>query len=231
MKLSVFDLDHTLLPIDTGDRWSRWLVRHAGLDRVALEEKISAFARAYHEGNFDPVAFVEFQFSLLQGQKLEDLIAWRDSFIKEVVQPAVRPEAIALVESRRNAGFEVLLASGTHRFVTEAVAPLFHMDAVVGATPEMNATGDGFTGRLVGSHSYGVGKLKLVQAYIEQKGQPLEALEAWSDSINDLPLLSYAAQVENGRAVAVNPDDKLLAAALREGWEVIELFRKERADV
>ena len=115
MKLAVFDLDHTLLPIDSGDAWSHWLVRKAGLDEEKIGAQIEAYAQAYRTGHFVPLSFIRFQFGLLAAQKRQDLEAWRASFIDEVIRPAVRPEALQLVAQRRLAGYEVVLATGTHR--------------------------------------------------------------------------------------------------------------------
>ena len=101
MKLAVFDLDHTLLPIDSGDAWSHWLVRKAGLDEEKIGAQIEAYAQAYRTGHFVPLSFIRFQFGLLAAQKRQDLEAWRASFIDEVIRPAVRPEALQLVAQRR----------------------------------------------------------------------------------------------------------------------------------
>lgn len=62
MKLAVFDLDHTLLPIDSGDAWSYWLVEKAGLDREALEKRIEGYSESYRQGNFVPLDFIHFSF-------------------------------------------------------------------------------------------------------------------------------------------------------------------------
>ena len=236
MKVAVFDLDHTLLPIDSGDAWSRWVVKCAGLDPAVFEAKIKAYADAYHAGQFDPNEFVAFQCSLLQSAPKAQMVAWRDQFIREVVKPAVRPEALALLESRRAEGFEIVLATGTHRFVTSEIAKLFGIRYLAAATPEEDAAGE-FTGRIVGSHSYGEGKLVLVKALIEtmcrENGESLdaiEAIEAFSDSINDLPLLEWAESM-GGRAVAVNADSALLEKAICRHWCVVDLFKKEKADV
>ena len=213
MKLAVFDLDHTLLPIDSGDAWSHWLVEKAGLDREILDERIEGYAESYRQGNFVPLDFIHFQFSLLAAEKRSDLDAWRAEFIDRIIRPAIRPEALALLMERRRAGYELLLATGTHRFVTEPI--------------------DGsFTGEIVGSDSYGEGKLLLVREWIEklelQYGKTT-SFEAWSDSINDLPLLEFAAGFEPaGRAVAANADPKLREAARRHGWEQVELFDKKK---
>ena len=50
MKFAVFDLDHTLLPVDSGENWSRWLVRAAGMDVALMDARIEAYAEAYRNG-------------------------------------------------------------------------------------------------------------------------------------------------------------------------------------
>lgn len=231
MKLAVFDLDHTLLPIDSGDAWSYWLVEKAGLDREALEKRIEGYSESYRQGNFVPLDFIHFQFSLLAAEKRSDLDAWRAEFIDRIIRPAVRPEALALLMERRRAGYELLLATGTHRFVTEPIAELFGIRWLAAATPEERPDGS-FTGEIVGSDSYGEGKLLLVREWIEKLESiygKTTALEAWSDSINDLPLLKFAAGFEPaGRAVVANADPMLLEVARRHGWEQVELFDKKK---
>lgn len=231
MKLAVFDLDHTLLPIDSGDAWSYWLVEKAGLDREALEKRIEGYSESYRQGNFVPLDFIHFQFSLLAAEKRSDLDAWRAEFIDRIIRPAVRPEALALLMERRRAGYELLLATGTHCFVTEPIAELFGIRWLAAATPEERPDGS-FTGEIVGSDSYGEGKLLLVREWIEKLESiygKTTALEAWSDSINDLPLLKFAAGFEPaGRAVVANADPMLLEVARRHGWEQVELFDKKK---
>lgn len=223
MKLAVFDLDHTLLPIDSGEAWSHWLVDRAGLDPEAFGRRVEAFAEAYRTGGFEPLSFIRFQFGLLAGQRRCDLEAWRDEFVDRVVRPAVRPEALALLADRREAGCELVLATGTHRFVTEPIAELFGIGHLLAATPEVGTDGE-FTGDIVGIDSYGEGKRRMVEAWIAKNG-PVTHLEAWSDSINDKPLLEFAAGYQPyGRAVAANPDPQLAQLALERGWETASVF-------
>lgn len=235
MKLAVFDLDHTLLPLDTGDLWPRWIAKHAGVDPEPILSEADALNARYHQGDFDPMALTAFHLKLLARFQRAYLDAWLEAFVDEVVRPAVRPEALALVESRRREGWTLLLATGTHSFVSAPVASLFGITNIVAARPEEDASGE-FTGRLEGSHSYGEGKLKLVRdfLYIRERlcGETVECIEAYSDSANDLPLLKFAAGYGAGsRAVAVNASPALKQTAQAEGWASIELFAKENAHV
>lgn len=228
MKFAVFDLDHTLLPVDSGENWSRWLVRAAGMDVALMDARIEAYAEAYRKGAFSADEFMGFQAGLLVACRRQDLEKWRAAYIDACVRPHLRPEALDLVESRRKAGFEPVLASGTHAFVTGAIAPLFGIRHLVAARPEEDAFGE-FTGRIAGSHSYGEGKLVLLREFLESLGAADDGLrlEAYSDSINDLPMLAFTA--ERGEAFAVNPDGMLRSEAARRGWRIMDIFKKDRA--
>lgn len=225
MKFAVFDLDHTLLPIDSGDGWTRWLIKAAGMDAETMNARAQQYADAYAAGDFSADEFVRFQMGLLAQCTRADLDRWLDEFINVCVRPNIRPEALALLESRRKAGFEPVLASGTHRFVTTPIAKLFGIDHLIGARPEETAGGE-FTGGSVGSHSYQEGKCVLLKEFLSdmeaRHGEKVSCIEAYSDSINDLPLLRFAA--EKGRAVAVNPDPKLRKIAAERGWKVMDIF-------
>ena len=227
MKFAIFDLDHTLLPVDSCGGWTRWLADAAGMDAAAVMREEEAYARGYCEGSFDIDGFMAFQLGLLAKCRRADLDRWMSGFLETVIRPNIRPEALALLESRRQAGFELVLASGTHGFVTGPIARLFGIPHLVAAKPEETAGGE-FTGRLVGSQSYQEGKLVLVKAILEKeaarRGEAAETIEAYSDSVNDLPLLDFAAA--RGRAVAVNPDDALRAEARRRGWLITDIFEK-----
>ena len=224
MQFAIFDLDHTLLPIDSGDAWTHFIIEQTGSDQSELKEKAVAINQGYRRGDFDAEDAVRFQMGLLSRFPRAALDAHRETFLETVVWPQITDKALALVEDRRRAGFECVLASGTHRYVSGRIAERFGIKYVVAATPEEDGAGN-MTGALLGSHSYREGKVALLKAFLEEKGAEDAKLEAYSDSINDLPLLTFVAQ-KGGRAVAVNADDALRAEAQKRGWETLELFAK-----
>ncbi len=228
MKLAVFDLDNTILPIDTGDLWLHWLVRRSGLDHAVLGPRIEAFNRGYREGHFDPEALVLFNAELLAKFPRRELDLWREEFLDIYVKPAlerVKDTSGRMAADAKAAGWTVMIASGTNRYVTSAIARLLGVEFLSAVTPEEGPGGE-FTGRISGGHTYGVGKLEAVRAQIaelESRFGPVECLRAWSDSVNDLPLLRFAAGWGPGsRAIAVTPDEKLRREAEAAGWPVLE---------
>lgn len=225
MKLALFDLDHTLLPIDSADTWSHYLVRSAGLDAAEYGARIRHFADTYKAGRFDIEGYLTFQMNLLARFPRPQLEKWRDAFVREHVAPHVRVEATRLLAKHRADGYVLALVTGTHAFLTRAIADLFHIEHLLAVMPEeIDGT---FTGRYVGTHTYQEGKVRAVHGFLAARGTTLPACEDsifYSDSINDLPLLEAVR-----RPVVTNGDAKLRAIAAERGWPTLDLFKLEMA--
>jgi HAD superfamily hydrolase (TIGR01490 family) len=220
MKLALFDLDHTLLPIDSADTWSHYLVRAAGLDADEYGARIRHFAATYKAGCFDIEGYLAFQMDLLARFPRPQIEGWRDEFVQAHVAPHVRPEAVQLIGRHRADGYVLALVTGTHAFLSRAIADLFGIEHLLAVTPEEV---DGkFTGRYVGTHTYQEGKVRAVQGFLAARGTTLAACEDsifYSDSINDLPLLEAVR-----RPVVTNGDARLRAVAAERGWSTLDLF-------
>ncbi len=225
MRLALFDLDHTLLPIDSADTWSHFLVARAGFDAADYGSRIREFARTYKAGCFDVDAYLAFQMGMLAQFPRARLEAWRAEFLAQYVEPALRPEAFELIASHRAAGDVLALVTGTHAFVTRPIATRLGIENLLAVRPEQDAAGE-FTGRYTGTHTYLEGKVRAVEGFLAERGASFGDLEScvfYSDSINDLPLLERVAAA-GGRAVATHPDAKLAAVAAERGWPVLQLF-------
>jgi len=223
MRLALFDLDHTLLPIDSADTWSHFLVREAGLNVEEYGAKIRHFAATYKAGRFDIDGYLAFQMDLLARFPRPQLEHWRDDFVRKHVAPHVRPEALQLIARHRADGFILALVTGTNAFLTRAIADLFGIEHLLAVVPEEV---DGkFTGRYVGTHTYQEGKVRAVHGFLAARGTTLSACEDsifYSDSINDLPLLEAVVH-----PVVTNGDARLRAIAAERGWPVLDLFDLE----
>jgi HAD superfamily hydrolase (TIGR01490 family) len=224
MRLALFDLDHTLLPIDSADAWSHYLVRAGGLDPGHHVEQISRFADDYRSGRFDPEDYLAFQMGLLARFPRATLEAIRAGFVQEVIEPNLRPEAFELIDSHRQRRHELALITGTNAFVTAPIAERFGLPHLLAVQPEQ-AHGR-FTGRYVGHHTYGHGKIVAVENFLRERGRSIETLEEcafYTDSANDLPLLERVA-ASGGQAIVTNGDERLQAIARQRGWPALQLF-------
>lgn len=220
MKLALFDLDRTLLPIDSADTWSHYLVQRGGLDAEGYRARIREFSATYEAGCFDADAYQDFQMALLARFPRPQLEHWRAEFVRAHVQPHLRAAAIDLIDGHRQDGFTVAMVTGTNAFVSRPIATAFGFEHLLAVEPEEV---DGrFTGRYVGTHTHHHGKVRAVEAFVAGYGLTLAQCEDsvfYSDSINDLPLLERVK-----RPVVTNGDAALCAIATERGWPRLELF-------
>ena len=221
MNLALFDLDHTLLPIDSDYEWGQFLARIGAVDRVEFEKRNAAFFAQYQNGTLDPVAYLEFALGTLAQFPRRQLDAWHAQYMDEVIRPAMRPAALDLVKRHQDAGDLVGIVTATNRFVTAPIADAFGIQHLLAAEPELTLGGE-LTGRLVGVPTNGHGKVSHTRDWLARRGQSLQDFGSshfYSDSQNDLPLLSLVTH-----PVATNPNPTLAAHARAQGWPILELF-------
>src|SRR4051812_22857811 len=125
MNLALFDLDHTLLPLDSDYEWGQFLTRIGAVEPVAFEERNAEFYAQYQAGTLDPVAYLEFAFGTLAQHPRKQLDAWHRQFMEEVIRPAMRPAACSLVRRHQDAGDLVAIITATNLFVTAPIAREF----------------------------------------------------------------------------------------------------------
>ena len=219
--LALFDLDHTLLPIDSDYEWGRYLVRTGAVDVPVFEARNAAFFLQYQAGTLDPAEYLEFALGTLARFKRHELDALHRHFMTDVIMPAILPQAQALVKRHQDAGDLVAIVTATNRFVTAPIARAFEIVHLLAAEPEFTSTGE-VTGKLLSVPTSGVGKAVHTQAWLASMDKTLENFERsyfYSDSHNDLPLMSLVTH-----PVATNPNPQLTAHAQALGWPILKLF-------
>jgi len=220
-NLALFDLDHTLLPIDSDYEWGQFLVRTGAVDPLQFKRRNDAFFEQYKAGTLDPVEYLEFALGTLARFPRDELDAMHRQFMREVIQPAILPQARALLQKHRDAGDLVAIITATNRFVTGPIAKELGVEHLIAAIPEEDAAGN-LTGKLLGIPTSGPGKVTHTHAWLERIGKPLASFERshfYSDSHNDIPLLSIVTH-----PVATNPNAALATHATSLGWPLLHLF-------
>ena len=216
-RLALFDLDNTLLAGDSDFEWAQFLIEQGVLDREVYEARNQAFYDQYKAGVLDIREFLDFQLKPLSRHPRAVLDAWHREFMSCKIRPIIRPAARALVA--RHAGDLRILISATNTFVTGPIAVEFGIPELIATEPEER---DGeFTGRVRGTPCFREGKVERLETWLASSGRTLASFsESWfySDSLNDLPLLSRVTH-----PVAVDPDETLRAHAQRQGWPIISL--------
>jgi HAD superfamily hydrolase (TIGR01490 family) len=221
MNLAIFDLDHTILPIDSDHEWGEFLSRTGAVDGEALRRANDEWFAQYQAGTLDPVKYLEFAFEILSRFPRDQLDAWHQQYMEEVIKPAMVPAAQALVQQHLDAGDLVAIVTATNSFVTGPIGKLFKVHHLIGAEPEIDASGR-ITGRLIGTPTFGPGKVTHTEAWLKSLGKTIEDFPKsyfYSDSQNDIPLLERVTH-----PVATNPNDKLKAHAIAKGWPILNVF-------
>ncbi|HET9205426.1 MAG TPA: HAD family hydrolase [Burkholderiaceae bacterium] len=219
LALTLFDLDHTLLEGDTDVLWCDFLLRQGTLERELFEEKNARMEREYQAGTVSPQAFCEFYVSTLAGHTKAHWEPLRREFLEAVIAPRIGRASHDLVERHRSAGELVVLTTATNRFLTELTAVHLGLPHLIATECEHDAEGR-FTGRIAGQLNMREGKVSRLHEWLALQRMDLRDCEStfYSDSINDLPLLSAVRH-----PVAVNPDMRLAAVAAERNWPVLQL--------
>jgi len=223
--LALFDLDHTLLPLDSDVMWAQHLVEVGAVEPTWHQRRNDHFFEQYKQGTLNIDEFLAFQLAPLAAHPRAQLEAWREAFFRSRIEPQITPEARALVDQHREAGHLTAIVTATNEFITAPIARAFGVEHLIATL--VQEEGGAFTGRSYGVPSFREGKVTRVAQWLALMGHDLEGFEEshfYSDSLNDLPLLSRVSH-----PVAVNPDQTLKQHAQDQGWPVIHLFSEKSA--
>jgi HAD superfamily hydrolase (TIGR01490 family) len=222
--LALFDLDHTLIPFDSGMAWTQFLVERGVLSAEA-EAQYLAYCHQYVAGTLDIHAMHRASLRPLLQYPRATLLAWQQEFASAMT-PRVPPPMLALVRRHQDAGHLCAIVTATTEMVAEPFARLFAVDHLLATKA---ATVDGaaqapFTGEIDGEPCFRDFKLTHVNRWLAAQPSPSASclaafVQSWfySDSISDLPLLSAVSH-----PVAVRPDARLRDHACAKGWTVLD---------
>ena len=220
MRLALFDLDHTLIPFDSGMAWTQFLVS-AGVLRPGAESEYLGYCRQYVEGTLDIHAMHRATVAPLARFPRPLLSQWGREFELRVAERV--PDTMrTLVQRHLDDGDLCAIVTATTRFVAEPFARLFGVPHLLATEPatEGGAPDGALTGEIAGLPCYREHKRDRVVQWLTDRGVgPLGGFDrSWfySDSASDLPLLAAVSH-----PVAVRPDERLHAHALRAGWPVL----------
>ena len=220
MKLALFDLDQTLLPLDSDQSWGEFTLNLGWVDRQRFKQRNDAFYADYNAGCLDIHAYVRFATEAMRQRGLVQAQEAHQAFMREVIQPAITPQALELVELHRAQGETLVMVTATNEFVTGPIAQAFGMDVLLAVQLVRDEQGN-FTGDIDGTPSLREGKVTRVNQWLAEQGLSLPEVHAtfYSDSMNDLPLLEKV-----DVPVVTNAGPELRQIAQERGWRILDLF-------
>jgi HAD superfamily hydrolase (TIGR01490 family) len=219
-RIALFDLDHTLLPIDSDHAWGEFTQVLGWTDPVRFKQRNDEFYEHYQAGTLDVHDYVRFATEALRQRSPQEAQAAHRQFMQSVIEPAIRPAALDLVRGHQQAGDLAVIVTATNEFVTRPIADAFGVKELIAVQLERAADGR-ITGEILGVPSLREGKITRVAQWLVERGLDWDGVETifYSDSMNDLPLLERV-----DRPVATNADERLRAIATERGWRILDLF-------
>jgi HAD superfamily hydrolase (TIGR01490 family) len=219
-RLALFDLDHTLLPLDSDYEWGVFTTRIGWTDPQDFGRRNDAFFADYQSGTLNVHDYVRFATEAVRERGAQAADEAHAQFMREVITPAIRPAARALLQAHREAGDEIVIVTATNEFITRPIAQALGVDELLAVRLARDASG-WITGEIDGHPTMREGKVLRMQQWLEQRGLDWGGVEStfYSDSMNDVPLLEKV-----DHPVATNPDARLRALAQQRGWRILDLF-------
>lgn len=220
-----FDLDNTMLQgaaiyyLARGLASRRYFTTR-DLLRFGIQQLRFRVTAAEHDGHMAQAR--ELALSFVAGKPVDQLRDLAEEIFDELMAERIWAGTHALARVHIEAGQRVWLVTAAPVEVGAVIATRLGLTGAIGTVAEAR---DGvYTGRLVDGLMHGPAKAAAITDLAEQEGLDLARCAAYSDSINDLPMLSAV-----GRAVAVNPDSALRKVAAERGWEIRDFRTGRRA--
>ncbi|WP_297476812.1 HAD family hydrolase [uncultured Photobacterium sp.] len=212
--LAIFDLDETLIAADSARLWSHFLVEK-GLAPVALLTHETAMMTAYAKGTIDMNSYMTTTLEPLKGKNPNEIKQLVDDFIQDIIIPAIYPQALERIAWHRKRGDHILIISATGEHLVKPIATALGIDDVIAIEVEQN--NGVYTGKTAGILSFKEGKVERLKLWLQQQEHSYKGSYGYSDSINDLPLLSLV-----NKPFAVNPDPILAMHAQMQEWTIMD---------
>ena len=218
-----FDVDNTMMQGASIYWFARGLAARkyfstADLARFAWSQlKFRVLAKERHGDISDAKAAA---LAFIKGSKVDDMARLAEEIFDELMAERIWSGTRALAQLHLDAGQRVWLVTAAPMELARVIAGRLGLTGALGTVAEVEQ--GAYTGRLVGDLLHGPAKADAIRALAAEEHLDLARCTAYSDSTNDLPMLSLV-----GHAVAVNPDAALLREARRRNWEVRD-FRTGR---
>lgn len=214
MALAFFDLDRTLLSVNSGQLWVNY-ERRAGRIGVSQALRAAFWIFGYHLGfsRMEPV--LEEAIATLTGLSEDELRRRTRHFYETEVKNTLRPGASKVVATHQERGDATALLTSSSLYLSEAIQEILGIPHICCNRFEVKS--GVFTGKPLLPLCFGAGKLDHAKNLAAELGEDLRNASFYTDSYSDLPVMEAV-----GHPVAVNPDLPLARLARKRGWEIVD---------
>ena len=209
-----FDLDRTLIDVNSGFTWAQHELRQGNVSRLQFM-RAALWTGMYHLSLIDMERAFAQAVSHYRGEPRASLDARTCAWFAREVQGRLRPKAQRTIEEHRARGHQLVILTGSSCFEARAAAQAWGFDAWLANDLHTDEQGL-LTGDFVRPMCYGEGKIVYAERWAMERGVSLEDSFFYSDSLSDLPMLERV-----GHARVVTPDPRLKQEARRRGWPVL----------
>ena len=220
-----FDVDNTIMRGASIFHFAVGLARRRFFDArqvVDFGRRQLRFVLSGSEDLEDMASATASALSFVEGRRVDELVDLGEQIFDEEMSDKLIPGTLALAQDHLDAGQRVWLVTATPVELATIIAKHLGLTGALGTVAEVR--GGVYTGRLVGAPLHGLAKAEAVRAIAEREGLDLARCSAYSDSANDIPMLSLV-----GHPCAVNPDALLRAHARENDWPIRDFRRRAQA--
>jgi HAD superfamily hydrolase (TIGR01490 family) len=212
LRAAFFDMDKTLVRVNTGQLYARWRFRRgeSGIGDVA---RVTWWSLQYTFGLVDAGAVSEYAARTLAGRDElefeEECRGWYAAMVRQHLTDLARAEVLR----RREEGFVPVVLTGSSRYAAGPLAEELGIEHVISS--RLAVREGRFTGEVVAPLCFGEGKLARAMEWATTHGVDLARSAFYTDSLSDLPMLERV-----GEPRVINPDPRLRALARKRGWPI-----------
>jgi HAD superfamily hydrolase (TIGR01490 family) len=210
--IAFFDVDKTLLAVNSATLWVRRELRNGNITRLQAM-RAGMWLGLYHLGFARMDAVLVEAVRGLRGRRERDVIDRTMDFFREEVRATIQPAARAAVERHRAAGDLLFLLTSSSNYLCAPLGDELKIDGFL--ANRFAVEGGVFTGEPIWPLCFGPGKVEHARTVADKLHIALGDCAFYTDSASDLPMLEAV-----GRPIVVDPDPRLRRIAQRRGWPI-----------
>ncbi len=231
--LILFDLDHTLIPIDSDQIWGQFLCNINAVNKEEYQQKNQHYYEQYTKGSLNINEFLNFCLQPLHKNSRQQLHKWQQLYLNTIIIPHIHKHVLELVKNAQQKAV-CLLVTATNSFVSLPIAQIlgFSSEHLIATEPNTENNlpwyhennDSSFNGKVLGLPNFQHNKITRIEQWLNNNNihkDYFNYIVAYSDSHNDIPMLEWA-----DMAIATNPDPTLLIHAEKNNWPVLQMFNK-----